>query len=475
MLIRTIIIIFLLFPLSLFSEPLPNKTDGLLWNAFEESKSFFSNVKDYSCQIQKNTFPKMETIYVAPAHFYLKFKDDLNTDQEFIFIDGLEYRQFIYPKKYKISGNGSLMYNGLTISIPDTSLDFFYNTIIHICEKNKDALQWSITKTDTTGDMASTEFKIVFDKPISIEDKPVKTIILSLDKTNSLPLSISLFDTGKNVVDSIKYFNLQTNTGLADGFFEGKISQKKTDEKVIFEDIKKWDIASLEDHDKRILFAKNIAHTALLRFSNIDDYSTNFIRKERVKNKLQKQERFFIKFRKPFDLYMKWLDKPNKGWELIYARGKYNNKVIVHVTGLANIFLPTLELDPTGSIAMMNNRHSIVEFGLGYVIENYYRDVKNSAEKNELTVNYIREENLDGVACWVVETQVPIKSRNYYCDKAIVYFDKKLIIPIKTIFYKWDAIKNKYLLIEKYTYKSLSFNNNFTDEDFDRNNKKYDF
>ncbi len=475
MLTRTLIFLLLLFPPYLLAEPLPNKADGLLWSAFEESKSFFSNLKDYSCQIQKNAFPKMETIYVAPAHFYLKFKDNLNIDQEFIFIDGLEYRQFIYPKKYKIYGNGSLMYNGLTISIPDTSLGFFYDTIIRICEKNKDTLKWSITKNDTTGDQASTEFKIVFDKPIPIEDNSVKTIIISLDETDSLPLSISLFDMEKNVVESIKYFDLQTNTGLTGDFFEGKISQKKTDEKVVIEDIKKWDIASLKDNDKRILFAKNIAHAALQRFSNIDDYSTNFIRKERVKNKLQKEERFFIKFRKPFDLYMKWLDKPNKGWELIYARGKYNNKVIVHVTGLANLLLPTMELDPTGSIAMMNNRHSIVEFGLGYVIENYYRDVRISSERNELTVNSIREESLDGVACWVVETQVPIKSKNYYCDKAIVYFDKKLIIPIKTIFYKWDESENKYLLIEEYTYKALSFNNNFTDNDFDRDNKKYDF
>ncbi len=474
MLIR-IIFLILLFAQSVPAEPLENNSDQLLWKAFEESKSFFSNLKDYNCRIKKGNFPKVEMTYATPDQFYLKFKDNLNTTQEFIFIDGMEYRQFIYPKKYKISGDGSLTYNGLTVSIPSMSLDFFYKTVVPVCEKNKTTLKWSITKTDTVGDLPSTEFKIVFDKPVNIEKKLVKIIVVSLATSNSIPLNISMLDENENLVNSISYIDLQTDTGLPNDFFEGKISQKKTDEKVICEDIKKWDLASLEDHDKRIQFTKNIARTALRRFSRIDDYSTIFIRKERIKNKLQKPERFFIKFRKPFDLYMKWLDKPNKGWELIYSRGRYNNKVIVHVTGLANLFLPTLELDPTGNIAMMNNRHSIVEFGLGYVIENYYRDVKTATEKNELTVKSVREETLDDNKCWVVETEVPKQSKKYYCGKAIVYFDKKLLIPIKTVFYEWDANKNDFVLIEEYTYKSLSFNNHFTDEDFDRNNKKYGF
>ncbi|MCB1196022.1 DUF1571 domain-containing protein, partial [bacterium] len=230
-------------------------------------------------------------------------------------------------------------------------------------------------------------------------------------------------------------------------------------------------------HDSEELrqFVTTLAKLAMEKFTAIDDYSGQFIRQERMGKKLNPPETIAFKFRKPFDLYMKFVDGPQKNYEILHARGKYKNQMLVHVAGFANLFLPTVELDPAGGLAMMNNRHSMLEFGLGYVIESYYRDLKTAIQYNELSLKYHGTANVDNRPCWIIEAWLPHERDTYYCTRSIMYFDQESYVPTKMIFYDWNPQIKAEELIEQYTYSNLSFNNGFTDEDFDRNNKEYKF
>ncbi len=78
------------------------------------------------------------------------------------------------------------------------------------------------------------------------------------------------------------------------------------------------------------------------RFS---DYTALFQKQEVVKVKLIPQENILLKFRKPFSLYMRWLEGPHEGREVLYVREKYNGKLIGHEGGFFGFL--KLSLDPT--------------------------------------------------------------------------------------------------------------------------------
>lgn len=477
----------------IFAGEKPATSSNLLWDSFRESTSYFNKINDYTCSI-KHTFTtepekkavttSFEISYAKPRQYYLAFKDNDGAAQEFIFVESATHRQFVFPKHYKISAEGAFIYYknfDAAISIPANSLDLLYSYIIPLCDSKKDQLQWTFKDTEIINDQEASTFTITFNNPVNIACKPisfgknsVKSIEIALLKNNSLPVRISFTDdTG--AVDTLVYENMRINSGINELFFETKIAEKLREKEVAMENILRVDSSRLEDQQYLQQFTMTLAKIALEKYSKIFDYSAQFTRRENINGTLQNLETFSVKFRKPFDLYMKWLDGQNKGWELIYASGKYHNKVVVHVSGLANIFMPTLELDPSGTIAMMNNRHSILEFGLGFVIDNYYRDVNTSIKRNELKLTYHGEDTVDDRPCWVIEAIVPPMNNEYYCYRSIVYFDKEYLLPTKMLFYGWNTSSKKEELIEEYTYYKLTFNNGFSDLDFDRKNKEYKF
>lgn len=458
----------------------------LLWDTIAESKDYYESVSSYSCTIQTPELPDIETvhetelpaldmIFLKPSRYYLSLVDNDGAKQEFIFIEGETHRQFLYPKTYKISGNGSLLYDGQVISIPNNSLSLFYDTIVPVLEQYRDGITWQMEDGQVIDDQQTVLFTVTFPEQVDIAGTVANKISILFDEQRSVPLRISFFDLSDQLADAIVFENLHFDIGITDTFFEEKLITRRREDYMVVESVLLFDEEDFNDPDKLQSFALDLSRIALEKYTAIRDYSAHFIRQERIQGEMQKPEEFFIKFRKPFDLYMKWIAGPNKGWELIYARGKYNNQVVVHVTGLANLFLPTLELDPAGALAMMNNRHSILEFGLGHTIENYYRDVSTAIQLNELDLEYLGEHRVDNRPCWVILSKVPKNSNEYYCYQAKMYFDKEYKLPTKMQFYEWDEQKQEPLLIEIYTYKDLSFNNGYTDKDFDRHNKDYNF
>ncbi|MCD6460230.1 DUF1571 domain-containing protein [bacterium] len=459
--------------------------NDLLWDSFKESKDFFEDIQNYVLTVKQdlgvNTLlPKSGTVnnlfeitYLKPGQYYLGFKDNDAGVKEFIYVEGETHRQFIYPKEFKISGDGSFLYNRHVISIKNSSLDFFYRLLIPLCEKERQNIESRFNGISRVGETQVAEFLITFKKPVQIEDMNVKSIQLFLTKENSIPQKISFFNTDNLLLFSLSYEELVFNVDISESFFARKISDKQLDKHMMVKKVFEFEKGMMNDKRKLRDFVSDLSQTALNKYSKITDYSADFIRQERVDGVIGEPEYFFIKFRKPFDLYLRWTKGKRKGWELLYARGRYNNQVVVHVSGLANLLLPTLELNPAGGIAMMNNRHSILEFGIGYLIENYYRDIKDAIEKDEVKLKYLGDKQVDGRLCWVIEAELPKDSKEYYCYKSRLFFDQEYILPIKSVFYEWKDGKEQ--LIEVYTYKNLSFNNGFTDYDFDRKNKNYDF
>jgi len=219
--------------------------------------------------------------------------------------------------------------------------------------------------------------------------------------------------------------------------------------------------------------ALKILEEAEEAYAAVNDYTAVFEKRERIGGELGPVRNFLFKFRKPFSIYMKWLDEgAEKGMELIYVKGKYNDRILIHAVGLADIITPTMEIDIDSDLAMKDNRHPITEHGIGYFLQRFGRDFRKAAAENEIAVIYGGERTVDGRKAHEVEVYFyPHKAgRDYYAYRSVVYFDVENKLPIRMLFYNW---RNE--LLESYAYKNLELNCGLTDIDFDPKNPAYNF
>lgn len=203
--------------------------------------------------------------------------------------------------------------------------------------------------------------------------------------------------------------------------------------------------------------------------AKIDSYTSIFHKQERVKGRLKAEEVVFLKFKKPFKVYMRWLKDPGKGREVVYAEGWNQNRIKVHEAWMKADF--SLNLDPQGAIAMGGSRHPITDSGLEKFLRLLGRNLRKGIPSGEIMYRELGEEIVYGSKSWKIEYLFPReRTKGYYCYRAVINIDTESKLPIKASIYDWDG-----LLIEDYEYENLKLNAGLTDADFNPKNPEYRF
>ena len=202
-------------------------------------------------------------------------------------------------------------------------------------------------------------------------------------------------------------------------------------------------------------------------YAKVQDYSAVFRKHERVKEVLLQEESVFIKFRKPLQVYMKWIDGPVK--EALYVDGENNSKVIAHSDGVgANL---TWNLDPRGSILSAGNRHPITDIGFGFILTLMRTNIPVAVTHAEIEVIRMVDDHFEGRPAIVVEARLtPKDGRVYYANRMVCHIDKEYLLPVGIACYD-----EKNVLMEEYGYKDVKINIGLTEMDFSRKNPLYKF
>ncbi len=206
---------------------------------------------------------------------------------------------------------------------------------------------------------------------------------------------------------------------------------------------------------------------SLVAYSRVTDYRCTFHKKELVRGKIKEVRNLQFKFRKPDSFYLKYTVGDDAGLEAIYAKGKYDNKLEVHLGGFFGFF--RIAVDPRGSLALKNNRHPIMDAGIGqilYLMEKNYQQAKNDPESR---ITLEGEALLNGRKTQLVKAIFP-KGSGYYGKTVLVSIDQETSLPVKITVHGWD---NEFL--EEYQYDAIRLNVGLTDMDFDVKNPEYCF
>ncbi len=234
--------------------------------------------------------------------------------------------------------------------------------------------------------------------------------------------------------------------------------------------------------------ALQVAHRSLQNIrQNIADYSAILIKRELIDGTLTDYEYMGIKIRNrkhvngvmttPFSVYMAFLKPASvKGREVIYVENQNNGNVVAHEGGMKGRFLPTVNLDPNGMMAMRGQRYPITELGLENLVVKLIEKGDRDRQRGECDVQFQKGAKVGGRECTVLSVTHPVARPYFDFHIAQVFIDDELNVPVRYCAYSWPhAPGGDPILLEEYTYQNIKTNLGLTDADFDQRNSKYNF
>ena len=234
--------------------------------------------------------------------------------------------------------------------------------------------------------------------------------------------------------------------------------------------------------------ALQIAHHSLQHIrANINDYSAILIKRELIDGELTDYEYMGIKVRNrkfvngvlktPFSVYMAFLKPASvKGREVIYVENQNDGNLVAHEGGMKGRFLPTVNLDPLGMMAMRGQRYPITDIGLENLVVKLIEKGERDRQRGECDVQFQKGAKVGGRECTVLSVTHPVARPYFDFHIAQIFIDDELNVPVRYCAYSWPPSQGgEPVLLEEYTYQNVKTNIGLTDADFDQKNTKYNF
>jgi hypothetical protein len=141
------------------------------------------------------------------------------------------------------------------------------------------------------------------------------------------------------------------------------------------------------------LEARDLHRVAVERYAAMDSYVARLSRREVVRGKMGGEEIILFKFRKePWSVYLKWLGTEGKGREVLFVKGRFDDKI---QTILAKGDAPftsagqRMALDPQGIMVRAACRHPVTEAGIGASLERIARVLAADGDPKQGTLTVL--------------------------------------------------------------------------------------
>jgi hypothetical protein len=212
-----------------------------------------------------------------------------------------------------------------------------------------------------------------------------------------------------------------------------------------------------------------LIYEAYQAYQGVKDYTCVLIKQERVKGQLQPENVIQMKFRnQPFSVYMRWVAPKNSaGQEVCFVKGRNNDMMRVHSTGLIAGAIGWINIAVNDPRTLEHSRHTILEAGIGNMINQIYQDWYRARQENKTQVR-IAEYQYDRRPCTRVESFRTERDARSYCYRAVIYFDKQTHLPVRMECYDWPRPGGppEGELLESFSYVNMQLNPGLPDAAF---------
>jgi outer membrane lipoprotein-sorting protein len=197
-------------------------------------------------------------------------------------------------------------------------------------------------------------------------------------------------------------------------------------------------------------------------YAGLHDYSAVFYKNETENGKPGEPEEIYIKFEKPFKIFMGWLSSAKKGLQVVYERGKHRGKLAIHRPGLALGLVPVIFLDQNSPwVRAGSGTYDIEDAGMGRFLEGFADAVRHAEKEGKLSVKPLGKHDENGIKGEKLEVTFPgtTKSDIYFAYRIIVIFEEGTGLPVGMTLYDWEN-----QLIGTYEYRHLQLNTGHDEE-----------
>jgi hypothetical protein len=200
---------------------------------------------------------------------------------------------------------------------------------------------------------------------------------------------------------------------------------------------------------------------AVRSYGALGDYRAIFEKTELSKGTLGPAERIYLKFEKPWKIYMGWLNTHKKGLQVVYERGKHDGKLAIHQPGLFFGLAPVIFLEQSSPwVREGSEAYNIEDAGIGTFLYDLTKAVLRGAREHKLKVGPVEKtEKGDRID---VTFEGSVKDKEFFAYRVTALFDAQNRLPVWMELFDWQ---NRTTGV--YAYEDLKLNVGI-DEDFKR-------
>jgi hypothetical protein len=206
-------------------------------------------------------------------------------------------------------------------------------------------------------------------------------------------------------------------------------------------------------------------------YATVRDYTARFTKHERINDQLRNPEEILLKFREPGQIYMRWTRGDAVGREILFVKGRDQDRALVHQPGLLTSLL-TIVVAPDSPKVLQDSRYPITDVGVGRLIKLLAANTRRAVARGELAASELSPIGAPGSASGGagrrVELITPRASPDYFCHRAVVAIDGLTRLPVAVELFDANGA-----LFGSYTYRDLVLNPGLADLDFDSANAAY--
>lgn len=188
--------------------------------------------------------------------------------------------------------------------------------------------------------------------------------------------------------------------------------------------------ASAGSNEAELAQKLEMAH---IRYESLQNYKAVFEKTELDKDgKMGELEKIIFKFEKPFKLFMGWTNTHKKGLQVVYERGKHDNKLAIHKPGLLLGLAPVIFLEQNSPwIREGSGSYNIEDAGIGTFLTDFTQAVLKASDEKKLKVEW------SGVTA-TVTFEGSSEASGYFAYRIETVFDESSGLPFEMKLYDWD-------------------------------------
>jgi outer membrane lipoprotein-sorting protein len=204
-------------------------------------------------------------------------------------------------------------------------------------------------------------------------------------------------------------------------------------------------------------------------YGQVDNYTATFLLQERIDRELGPNQQLLLKFKKPLNIYLRWLKGQHEGRQALYPAGVDGNELWVRLPLLVGAI--TLSFDPQSPRARKGSRHPITDVGIGKLLDFITDNASRGMQHGELTIEDNGQRITFGRPARRYILHFPANpASGYYCMTALLDVDHEHRLPVYAEIFDWHG-----QLIERYGYLDVRVNPGLSEEDFNPHNPAYGF